>query len=117
MKTLGRIMIILAAFAFVMGLTYTVVNAASSFVGATAFERGEEGFQRPEGVQPQVPNGERPEFSGGEGREFRGDRGGGFRWILGAVRNMGIIAVIVAAVVWLKNFLRKRNQETEQVSG
>jgi len=116
MKTLGRIMIILAAFALVMGITYTVVNVASSFVGATAFERGEEGFQRPEGVQPQVPNGEHPEFSGGEGREFRGDRGGAFRLILGAVRNIGIVAIIVAAVVWLKNFQRKRDRETQQVS-
>ena len=117
MKTLGRILIILVAFALVMGITYTVVNAASSSVGATAFERGGEGLPRPQGVQPQLSNGERPEFPGGEGREFRGDRGGGFRWILGAVKNIGIIAIIVAAVVWLKNFLQKRNRETQQVSG
>ena len=117
MKTLGRILIILFAFALVMGITYTVVNAASSSIGNPTFERGGEGFPRPEGVQPQLPNGERPELPGGEGRESRGDRGGGFRWILGAVRDVGIIAIIVAAVIWLKNFLRKRNQETQQVSG
>jgi hypothetical protein len=117
MKTLGRILIILAAFALVMGITYTAVNAASSSTGNSAFERGGEDFPRPESVQPQVPNGARPAFPpGGEGREFRGDRGGGFRWILGAVKNMGIIAIIVAVVVWLKNFMRKRNQETQQVS-
>ncbi len=116
MKTLGRIVIILVVFALVMGITYTVVNAVRSSVGATAFERGGEGFPRPEGVRPQFPTGERPEFPGGEGREFRGDRGGGFRWILGAVKNIGIVAIIVAAVVWLKNFLRNRDRETQQVS-
>jgi hypothetical protein len=116
MKTLGRIMIILAAFALVMGITYTAVNAASSSIGVPAFEGGEDGFQRPEGVQPPVANGERPEFSGGEGREFRSDRGGALRLILGAVRNTGIVAIIVAAVVWLKNFQRKRDRETQQVS-
>jgi hypothetical protein len=116
MKTLGKITIILAAFALVMGITYTAVNAASSSIGSPVFEGGGEDFQRPEGVQPQVPNGERPEFSGGEGREFRGDRGGALRLVLGAVRNTGIVAIIVAAVVWLKNFQRKRDRETEQVS-
>lgn len=116
MKTLGRILIILAAFALVMGITYTAVNAASSSLGTPAFARREEDFQRPEGVQPQFPNDERPEFPGGEGREFRGLGGGGFRLILGAVKNMGIVAIIVAAVVWLKNFQRKRDRETQQVS-
>ena len=117
MKTLGKILVILAAFALVMGITYTAVNAASSSIGAPAFERGGEGFPRPDGVQPQLPNGGRPEFPGGEGREFRGDRGGGLRWILGAVKNIGVVALIVAAVVWLKNFLRKRERETQVVSG
>jgi len=118
MKTLGRILIILTAFVLVMGITYTVVsaaNTASSSTGTPTFEGGE-GLPRPQGVQPQFPNGERPEFPGGEGREFRGDRGGGFGWILGAVKNMSIVAIIVAAVVWLKNFQRKRDQETQQVS-
>jgi hypothetical protein len=116
MKTLARVLIILVAFVLVMGITYSVVNAASSSLGAPAFERGGEGFPRPEGVQPQFPNGERPEFPGGEGREFRGEGVGGFRLLLGAVKNMGIVAIIVAAVVWLKNFLRKRDLERQQVS-
>ena len=111
MKTLGRILIILLAFALVMGITYTVVstaNAAGSAMGAPAFERGGEGLPRPEGVRP--PN--------GEGREFRG--AGGIRWILGivlgTVKNTGIIAIIVALVLWLKDFMRKRNRDTQQVS-
>ena len=104
MKTLGRIVIILVAFALVMGITYTVVNAASSAMGAPAFERGGEGLPRPEGARP--PN--------GEGREFRG--AGGIRWILGIVKNTGLIAIIVALVIWLKDFMRKRNRDTQQVS-
>jgi hypothetical protein len=105
MKTLGRILIILTAFALVMGITYTVVSAASSAAGAPAFGRGEEGFPRAEGVRPQSP--------GGEGREFRGPRGG-LRWILGVVKNIGIIAIIVALVVWLKDFVRSRSRDVRQ---
>jgi len=107
MKTLGRILIILLAFALVMGITYTVVsaaNAASSSIGAPAFERGGEGTPRPEGVRP--PN--------GEGREFRG--AGGIRWILGTLKNIGIIAIIVALVLWLKDFMQKRTRDAQQVS-
>jgi hypothetical protein len=104
MKTLGRILIILVAFALVMGITYTVVSAASSSLGAPAFERGGDGLPRPEGTRPP----------GGEGRESRG--AGGIRWILGIVKNTGIIAIIVALVVWLKDFMRKRNRDTQQVS-
>jgi len=105
MKTLGRILIILLAFTLVMAITYTAVNAASSSIGVPAFKRGGEGLPRPEGVRP--PN--------GEGREFR--RGaGGLRWIMGIVKNMGIIAIIVALVVWLKDFMRKRTRDTQQVS-
>ena len=108
MKTLGQILIILLAFALVMGITYTVVSAAtaaSSSIGAPAFERGGEGFPRPEGVRP--PN--------GEGREFRG-ASSGLRWILGTVKNIGIIAIIVAIVLWLKDFMRKRTRAAQQVS-
>jgi hypothetical protein len=118
MKTLGRILIILATFALVMGITYVVVgaaNAARASMGVPAFERDGEGFPRPEGAQPQFPNGQRPEFQGGEGRESRGGRGG-FRWILGAVKNIGIIAIIVALVVWLKDYLEKRKKTGQQVA-
>jgi hypothetical protein len=105
MKTLGRILIILLAFALVMGITYTVVNAASSSIGTPAFERGGEGLPRPQGARP--PN--------GEGREFRGGASG-LRLMLGIVKNIGIIAIIVALVVWLKAFTRKRTGDGQQMS-
>ena len=107
MKTLGRILIILTTFALVMGMTYVAVSAASSANGSPgvpAFERGDGGFPRPDGGRPQFP--------GGEGGEFRGERGA-LRWMLGVVRNVGIIAIIVALVVWLKDFLRRRNRPVQ----
>ena len=112
MKILGRILIILTAFALVMGIAYTVVsaaNAASSAIGVPAFERGEDG------VRPQIPNHERPEFPGGEGHGLRGGVSG-LRLILGTVKNIGIIAIIVALVLWLKDFMRKRKRDLQQVS-
>jgi hypothetical protein len=89
MKALGRILIILCAFALVMGLTYVVVNAGSSSVGtaAPAFER-DRGFP---------PDGARP--------EFHGERGGG--WMFGMVKNVGIIAVVVALVTIPQNVRRR----------
>jgi len=110
MKILGRILIILTTFVLIMGMTYVAVSAASSASGSPgipAFERGGEGFPRPEDARPQFP--------GGEGREFRGGRGG-LRWVFGVVRNIGLIAIIVAGVVWLKDFLRRRNRPIHQVS-
>jgi hypothetical protein len=115
MKTLGRILIILVTFALVMGVTYVAVNAVSSTATVRAFQRGGEGSPRPEGVQPQFPNGQRPEFPGGEGREFRG-QGVGLRWILGTVKNVGLIAIIVALVVWGKDFLEKRKRTAQQAT-
>jgi hypothetical protein len=110
MKTLGRILIILLAFALVMGITYTVVSAASGAISSNrtpAFERGDQGLPRSEGA--------RPPFPGGEGRELRG-AGGGLRWVLGFVKNIGIIAIIVWPVLWLKNFMRRRNRDAQPIS-
>ena len=112
MKTLGQILIILMTFTLVMGITYVAVNAVSSSTTVRAFERGGEGVPRPAGVQPQIPNGQRPEFPGGEGR----GRGGIVRWILGTVKNVGLVAIIVAVVVWLKDFLEKRKRAAQQVT-
>ncbi len=90
MKTLGRIVVILCAFALVMGLTYMAVNAGSSSTGAAApaFERGG-GFPRLAGA--------------------RGERGGG--WMPGMIKNVGIIAVLVALVTVPKNFMQKRKRQ------
>lgn len=97
MKTLGRILIILTAFALVMGLTYVVVSATSSSTNAPAFERRGEGFTRPDG---QFPGGARPEFRG-EGR-------GGGGWVFGMVKNIGIVAVIVALIAVPKDLMRRK---------
>jgi hypothetical protein len=105
MKTLGRILIILLAFALVMGITYTAVSAASSSMRAPTFERGSQGLPRPEGVRP--PNREEREFRGGAS---------GLRLLLGIVKNTVIIAIIVALVVWLKDFMRKRTRDTQPAS-
>ena len=112
MKTLGRILIILVTFALVIGITYVAVNAISSSTTVRSFERGGEGFPQPEGAQPQFLNGQRPEFPGGEGR----GRGGTIRWILGIVKNVGLIGLIVVLVVWLKDFLEKGKRTVEQAT-
>jgi hypothetical protein len=97
MKTFGRIIIILTAFAIVMGLAYMAVKASSSAIvrGAPTFERGGEGFPR----------------SNGETREFRGEggeRGGG--WIFGLIKNIGIVAVIVALIAGPKSLREKKKR-------
>ncbi len=94
MKIFGRIILILLAFALVMGLTYVVVRAGGSSAGtaAPAFGRDARLFR---------PDGARPEFRG-----ERDGRGGG--WILGMIKNVGIIALIVALVVIPKNIGRRR---------
>jgi hypothetical protein len=114
MKTLGRILIILVTFALVMGITYAAVNAVNSSTTVRSFGGGE-GFPRPECAQPQFPNGQRPESPGGEGREFRGQVSG-LRLILGTAKNVVPIGVIVASVVWLKDFLEKRKRVVQQAA-
>ena len=115
MKTLGRILIILVTFALVMGITYAAVNVVSSSTIVRSFERGGESSPRPEGAQPQFPNGQRPESRGGKGREFLGQVRG-LRLILGTVKNVVLIGIIVASVVWLKDFLEKRKRVAGQAA-
>ena len=99
MKTIGRILIILAVFSILAGLMVTVVNAsganAPDFDGAPQF--------RPEGDT----GGFRSE--GNENRPERGEAGlgGGSRWIFGLIKNVGIMAVLVTAIVWPKNIAKK----------
>lgn len=110
MKTLGRILIILAVFAAVMGITYVIVNAGGTSTAANmpAFERGERG-PLPDGERPQFANGQRPEFREGERHEFGEGQGGG-RWIFGMIKNVGIIAVITALIVIPKSIRQRRNR-------
>lgn len=98
MKTFGRILIIILAFAIMMGITYSVVNASGSSTNAPAFQRGGDGF---------APNGARPEFRG----EGRGDNGGSsFGVLFGVLKNTIIVAVIVALIVFPKNLLQQRRR-------
>lgn len=115
MKTLGRILIILAVFVALMGITYLIVTAGSSstLTNISAFGRDGGGGLQFENGQPQFSNDERPEFpggrpEGGERHEFgrEEERGGG--WMFGWVKNIGIIAIIVVLIALIKNFTRRR---------
>ena len=112
MKTLGRILIILAVFALVMGITYVAVNAGGTSANGAPFGDGE---------RPQFANGERPfpgdgQFQPGqrpegfEGREREDGGGSVFGMLGGFMKNTIIIGVIVALIAaprsWSKN--RKR---------
>jgi len=98
MKTIGRILIILAAFAIVMGIAYTVANAvsagsSSASTTAPVGERGSEGFP---------PGGTRPEFGG------EAPMGGG--WMFGLMKNVGIVAIIVLLTTLPKSLLQRRRR-------
>ncbi len=94
MKTLGRIILILLAFALVMGLAYVLVKVGGPSAGTAASAFGRDaGFSRPDGVR----------------LGFRGERDGrGGGWMFGMIKNVGIIALIVALVVIPKNIGRRR---------
>jgi hypothetical protein len=117
MKIVGRILVILAVFTLVMGITYVIVNARSSSAsGITArFEPGNGRFTPPDGAPPGFQNGERPEFPGG-GREFRRERGGG-GWLFEALRNVAIIGIIVALIVVPKSWIQKRKRAARVAAG
>jgi hypothetical protein len=117
MKIIGRILIILAVFALVMGITYGIVNArSSSGSGITPrFEPGNGRFAPPDGTPPGFQNGERPEFPG-RGREFRGERGGS-GWLFEALKNIAIIGIIVALIVIPKSWIQKRKRAANTAAG
>ncbi|GAB4457865.1 MAG: hypothetical protein Kow0070_10620 [Anaerolineales bacterium] len=95
MKTLGRILIILAVMSLVMGITYAAVNAGGSSSAAPQFQ---------EGRRPPFREGQ---FEGGE-RHERGEGGGG--WMFGLIKNVGVIAVLVTLIVLPKSIRRKRRR-------
>jgi hypothetical protein len=104
MKTIGRILIILAVFFALSGLMVVAVNAS----GANAPDFG--------GALPQIrPGGDdsgvRPE-GGDENRPERGERGGsGSRWMFGPVKNVGVMAVLVTIIVWPKSMAKKKRKQ------
>jgi hypothetical protein len=93
MKTLSRILIILTAFAIVMGITYMIVGTGGSSSSLSAPEVLDR-----EGFAP--PTRERPEMGSVDIQ--------GVSWIFGLGKNLGVVAVIVVLIVIPKNFLRRK---------
>jgi hypothetical protein len=106
MKTIGRIFIILAVTALITGALYWIVNASGTGAPSNFHQRGEQfqpGGALPNGVRLE---GTRPNFEGG--RPERGGEGGeGGGWVFGLIRNVGVVALLVAIIV-LPQSLRKR---------
>ena len=90
MKTLGRILMILMAFAIVMGTTYFAVNASGSSTSSPAFENSSTRF---------APNGARP--------EFQGESSGAGGLMFGLMKNIITVVVLVAVVVLPKNLMQQ----------
>jgi hypothetical protein len=103
MKTIGRILIILAVFSAFAGLMIVAVNAtganAPGFDGTPQF--------RPNAVQDRVRPG------GDENRPDRGERGvpDGPRWMFGLIKNMGLLALLVTIIVWPKSVAKKKRKQ------
>lgn len=118
MKTIGRILIILAVFAVVMGITYEIVTSRSPSSSAFTqrLEAGNGQFASPEGAAPGFPNNERAEFPAGARNEFHAERGGQ-GWLSGALKNVAIIAILVTVVVVPKSWIQKRRREMQIASG
>ncbi|MEP7136328.1 MAG: hypothetical protein ABI904_15475 [Chloroflexota bacterium] len=98
MKTFGRVLVIVIAFAILMGVTYSVVSASGSSNTAPVFQRdGRDGF---------APNDGQREFGG---REREGGAGG-FGMLFGLLKNTIIVAVITALIVLPKNFFQQKRR-------
>jgi len=103
MKTIGRILIILAVFSAFAGLMIVAVNASGSnttdFGGASQF--------RPNDGQDRVG----PE--GNENRPERGEReaSGGPRWMFGLIKNVGVMALLVTIIVWPRSAAKKKRKQ------
>lgn len=119
MKTLGRILIILLAAALVTGAWVALVNGIGANLSMPFDRRGGDEFRPPQGDQTSagfpeggIPEGMRP------GRD--GERGGGLslaRLAAGLVKDIGVMAVLVALVVVPKNLLDRRRKKTEPQPG
>ena len=100
MKTLGRILIILAVTALVTGALYLIVNAGGTGTAANFPQRGEQ-FASTRTFEA----GARPEFDGA--RPERGvERGGG--WAFGLLKNMGVISILVVILVLPKGLAKRK---------
>jgi hypothetical protein len=104
MKTLGRILIILAVFSVLAGLMVLGVNASG---GSTSALDGAPSQLRPGGDSNQF----RPE--GDQNRPDRGERGGagGSRWMFGVIKNVGVMALLVTVIAWPKSIAKKKKKQ------
>jgi len=119
MKTLGRILIILLAAAIVTGAWVILVNGIGANVSAS-FDRPGGAEFRPQQQGNQPPTGF-PEGGFPQGERFDRERGGGSmgRFALGLVKNVGIVAVLVALIVIPKSLFsqkRKNNPRVDEAS-
>ena len=115
MKTLGRILIILLATAIVTGAWVALVNGIGANVstpfgrpGGAEFRPQQQGNQPPAGFpEGGFPQGERPDR----------ERGGGSmgRFALGMVKNVGVVAVLVALIVLPKSLFGRKRKNNSQV--
>lgn len=117
MKTIGRILIILAVFSALSALMVIGVNASgmndTNFrpEGGEFRPGGDAGdFAPPSGFSPDGGR-VRPEGFEDHDHDERGERGGGFSGLMfGAVKNTFIIAVLVALVVLPRNAMKKKKK-------
>jgi hypothetical protein len=102
MKTLGRIFILSSVFVFLAALMIVIVN--KSGMNAPDF-----GHERPGHTEFHQTNGNGegglPFHPEGEQSSLRNNR-----WVLDVVKNIGVIAILVAVIVWPKRILRKRRR-------
>jgi hypothetical protein len=106
MKTIGRILLILAVFSVLSGLMVAAVNAneqqstaPSDFDGVPSQFRTD-GDEDTDGIRP----------GGGEFRSERGGRGdiGGSRWIFGLLKNVGVMALLVTVIALPRSLAKKK---------
>jgi hypothetical protein len=110
MKTLGRIFIILFAFVLLSGLMVVAVNAAGVNQPNLNGNGGRTEFRPQGGEEGGLPF--RPE-GGREG----GERGGSgvSRLIFGAVKNIGVIAVLAVLIAWPRSIAKNKKRTTTTV--
>ena len=107
MKTIGRILIILAVFSVFAGLMVVAVNASGANTPAAD---GAPSQLRPGG------DGARPEGDGNRPERGERDGAGGSRWMFGLIKNMGVMAVLVTIIAWPKSIAKKKKKKQAVVS-
>lgn len=109
MKMIGRIFIILAVFLALSGLMVVAVNASGTntpnFGGDAKFRPGDDGVRsQGDGVRPEGDQNRTERHEDGPG-------GRGSRWMFGLVKNVGVMAVIVALIAWPRSAAKKRKKQ------